>query len=84
MQRTQIYFEQDTLQDLKAIASDLNISVSEFIKKEIKTQKKKSLANFLDEMKPLESFADVDTTKYVRASRDKSRLLFGVCLKECY
>jgi len=79
MQRTQIYFEQNTLQDLKAIASDLNISVSEFIrkvmKKEIKIQKEKSLKNFLNDMKPLESFADVDTNEYIRTSRDRSRLL---------
>ena len=79
MQRTQIYFEQNTLQDLKVIANDLNISVSEFIrkviKKELKAQKEKSLSNFLQEMQPIESFKDIDTDEYVRASRSKSRLL---------
>jgi len=41
MQRTQIYFEQDTLQDLKEIANNLNISVSEFIRRVIKVEIKK-------------------------------------------
>jgi len=41
MQRTQIYFEQDTLQDLKSIAKDLNVSVSEFIRSVMKTEIKK-------------------------------------------
>ena len=54
MKKTHIYFEQDTLQELKVIANDLNISVSEFIrkiiKKELKAQKEKSLSNFLQEM----------------------------------
>jgi len=79
MQRTQIYFEQDTLQDLKSIAKDLNVSVSEFIrsvmKTEIKKQKKSSLGNFLSTMKPLESFEDVDASEYVSNIRRKSRLL---------
>jgi len=79
MQRTQIYFEQDTLQELKSIANDLNISVSEFIrkviKKELKTKKEKNLRNFLQDMQPLESFKEIDTDEYVRALRAKSRLL---------
>ena len=51
MQRTQIYFEKETLTDLKDIAKNLNISVSEFIrgiiKIEIKKQKKSNLNHFL-------------------------------------
>jgi len=81
MQRTQIYFEQTTLHDLKTIAKDANISVSEFIrrvmKKEIKNQKKHNLNNFLDTMKPLESFKDVDATEYVQGLRGKSRIIGG-------
>ena len=79
MQRTQIYFEQDTLQELKQIAQNLNISVSEFIrrvmKQEIKKQKKSNLNSFLTNMKPLESFADVEATEYIQKLRSNSRIL---------
>jgi len=79
MQRTQIYFEQDTLQDLKDIASSLNISVSEFIRKvvkqEIKKKKEYNLNEFITQMKPLESFDGVDATEYVNHIRSNSRLL---------
>ena len=78
MQRTQIYFEQSTLSDLKDIAKSLNISLSEFIrrslKKEIKRYKKDSFDIFLDNLSPLESFSDVDASKYVEEIRSKSRL----------
>ena len=81
MQRTQIYFEKTTLHDLKTMAKDANISVSEFIrrvmKKEIKNKKKDNLNNFLDTMKPLESFKDVDATEYVQELRGKSRIIGG-------
>jgi len=81
MQRTQIYFEQTTLKELKSIAKDANISVSEFIrtvmKKEIKNKKKDNLNHFLENMKPLESFINVDTTEYVQSLRGKSRIISG-------
>ena len=81
MQRTQIYFEKTTLHDLKTMAKDANISVSEFIrrvmKKEIKNKKKDNLNNFLDTMKPLESFKEVDATEYVQELRGKSRIIGG-------
>lgn len=79
MQRTQIYFEQDTLQDLKEIAGNLNISVSELIrnvmKKEIKKRKESNLNDFLANMSPIESFKDVDATEYVNNIRSNSRIL---------
>ena len=79
MQRTQIYFEQDTLQDLKEIANNLNISVSEFIrsvmKKEIKKKKENNLNDFLAKMSPIESFKDVNATEYVNDIRSSSRIL---------
>jgi len=81
MQRTQIYLEQTTLHDLKTIARDANISVSEFIrrvmKKEIKNQKKANLNHFLETMKPLDSFTDIDATEYVQGLRGKSRIISG-------
>jgi len=79
MQRTQIYFEQDTLQDLKDIANSLNISVSEFIRRvmkvEIKKKKKRDLNDFLANMTPIESFKNIDTTEYINEIRGKSRIL---------
>jgi len=79
MQRTQIYFEQDTLQDLKEIANNLNISVSEFIRRaikvEIKKRKKRDLNDFLANMTPVESFKNIDATEYVNEIRAKSRIL---------
>jgi len=81
MQRTQIYLEQTTLHDLKTIAKDADISVSEFIrrvmKKEIKNQKKANLNHFLETMKPLDSFTDIDATEYVQGLRGKSRIISG-------
>ncbi len=79
MVRTQIYFEEETLKELKDISKKLNISVSEFIrrviKKEIKENKKDDLRNFLNSLKPLESFKDIDATNYINDLRSKSRLL---------
>jgi len=79
MQRTQIYFEQDTLQELKEIAKGLNISVSEFIRRVIKVEIKKNrqqdLTDFLANMAPVESFKNIDATKYVSETRNKSRIL---------
>jgi len=79
MQRTQIYFEQDTLKELKEVAKTLNISVSEFIrgviKKELQKQKKQNLHSFLQEMTPVESFVNKDATKYVQSLRSKSRII---------
>ena len=81
MRRTQIYLEQTTLHDLKTIAKDADISVSEFIrrvmKKEIKNQKKANLNHFLETMKPLDSFTDIDATEYVQGLRGKSRIISG-------
>ena len=81
MVRTQIYFEEETLKDLKSISKRLNISVSEFIrkvvKKELKESQKDDLNSFLSTLEPLESFKDVDATSYVNDLRSKSRLLNG-------
>jgi len=79
MQRTQIYFEQDTLWELKDISKELNISVSEFIRRimkvEIKKYKKRSLNNFLENMNPVESFSDIDAVEYVQKLRRSSRII---------
>jgi len=79
MQRTQIYFEQETLQELKEIAKNLNLSLSEFIrniiKKELNKQKTNTLNEFLATMKPLESFKSEEASDYVNSIRSKSRIL---------
>jgi len=79
MQRTQIYFEQETLQELKEIAKNLNLSLSEFIrniiKKELNKQKTNTLNEFLATMKPLESFKNEEASDYVNSLRSKSRIL---------
>ncbi len=79
MQRTQIYFEQSTLHELKEIAKNSNISVSEFIRRviktEIKKQKKSNLNSFLKTMQALDSFKNVDASEYVQSLRDKSRII---------
>ena len=81
MQRTQIYFEENTLNELKKIAKHLNVSVSEFIrrsvKKEIKKYKDDTFNDFLDNLTPLESFKDADTSEYVDNLRNKSRIING-------
>jgi len=79
MIRTQIYFEEETLKDLKNISKSLDISVSEFIrkvvKKELKENKKENLIDFLYTLEPLDSFKNIDSTDYVHDLRSKSRLL---------
>jgi metal-responsive CopG/Arc/MetJ family transcriptional regulator len=81
MQRTQIYFEQETIEELKNIAKKFNISVSEFIrqavKREIKKNKEDSLSEFLSHLKPLQSFKDIDANDYVSNIRNNSRILNG-------
>ncbi len=79
MQRTQIYFEEETIAKLKELSKELKISVSEFIrrvvKKEIEKTKRDSFSHFLEELEPLDSFKDIDSTTYIKNLRKKSRLL---------
>ena len=78
MQRTQIYLEESLISELKKAAKNLNISMSEFIrsavKKELKNYNKENLANFIDNLEPLESFKNIDALEYVDKIRSKSRI----------
>ena len=78
MQRTQIYLEESLISELKKAAKNLNISMSEFIrgavKKELKNYNKENLANFIDNLEPLESFKNTDASEYVDNIRGKSRI----------
>lgn len=79
MQRTQIYLEDNLLEELKKIAKNLNISMSEFIrkavKKELKKYKQENLSQFIDNLTPLESFKNIEPMEYVDKIRNKSRII---------
>jgi len=79
MQRTQIYLEENLLAELKRIAKNLNVSMSELIreavKKELKRYKQNTLSQFIDNLEVLESFKDVEAENYVDAIRNKSRII---------
>jgi len=75
MQRTQIYLEENLLAELKKVAKNLNVSMSEIIrnalKKELKKYKQNSLYQFIDNLKPIESFKNVEAENYVDDIRNK-------------
>jgi len=79
MQRTQIYLEENLLAELKRIAKNLNVSMSELIreavKKELKRYKQNTLSQFIDNLEVLESFKDVEAENYVNEIRNKSRII---------
>ena len=79
MQRTQIYLEDSLIVELKRIAKSMNISMSEFIrgavKKELKKYEQNNLSQFIDSLQPLESFENIDASKYVDNIRSKSRII---------
>jgi len=79
MQRTQIYLEENLLAELKKVAKNLNVSMSEIIrnalKKELKKYKQNSLSQFIDNLEPIESFKNVEAENYVNEIRNKSRII---------
>jgi len=79
MQRTQIYLEESLLAELKRVAKNLNVSISEIIrnalKKELKKYKQNSLSQFIDNLEPIESFQDIEAKDYVDEIRNKSRII---------
>ena len=79
MQRTQIYLEESLLAELKRVAKNLNVSMSEIIrnalKKELKKYKQNSLSQFIDNLEPLESFKNIEAKDYVDEIRNKSRII---------
>jgi len=79
MQRTQIYLEENLLAELKRIAKNLNVSMSELIrdilKKELKKYKQNSLSQFVDNLEPIESFKDIKAENYIDEIRNKSRII---------
>lgn len=79
MHRTQIYLQDELHDSLKARARSIGISISELIRRTLeKDIQKDPVADaraYFTRLKPLESFADVDSNDYVRAIRSKSRIL---------
>jgi len=79
MHRTQLYIENDIFAKAQQVSKSLNISISEFIRRAIKNElhgeSKSDMQNFFDKLEPLESFKEVDSTRYVDGLRNKSRIL---------
>lgn len=81
MHRTQIYLHDTLFEGLKLRARATGVSMSEFIRQSLESQMVRDPAGdaraFFDQLKPLESFKNVDSDAFVRASRSKSRVLRG-------
>ena len=79
MHRTQIYIEEEIFQKARKESEILGISISEFIRMSIKKNIQKNSVNninvFFGNLKPLESFKDINPKKYVDNIRSKSRIL---------
>jgi negative regulator of replication initiation len=79
MHRTQIYLQDELHDSLKARARSIGVSISELIRRTLeKDIQKDPVADaraYFTRLKPLESFAHVDSSDYVRAIRSKSRIL---------
>jgi len=79
MHRTQIYLQDALYDSLKTRARSVGVSISELIRRTLeKDIQKDPVADaraYFERLKPLESFANVDSEDYVRAIRRKSRIL---------
>lgn len=79
MHRTQIYLHDDLYEGLKTRARSVGISMSELIRrtleKDIQKDPVAEAQAFFEQLKPLESFADIDSQAYVQSIRSRSRLL---------
>ena len=79
MHRTQIYLQDALHESLKIRARSVGVSISELIRRTLeKDIQKDPVADaraYFERLKPLVSFAGVDSDDYVRAIRSKSRIL---------
>jgi len=79
MHRTQIYLQDALYDSLKVRSRSVGVSISELIRRTLeKDIQKNPVADaraYFERLKPLESFANVDSDDYVRAIRSKSRIL---------
>lgn len=79
MHRTQIYLQDGLYESLKIRSRSVGVSVSELIRRTLeKDIQKDPVADaraYFERLKPLKSFAAVDSDDYVRTIRSKSRIL---------
>lgn len=81
MQRTQIYLDDLLHRKLVSRAKRQGVSMSELIRRlltlqlEKKEERPLTAEAFFQQMRPLESFADVDPREWVRELRSTSRIL---------
>ena len=79
MHRTQIYLQDGLYENLKIRARTVGVSISELIRRTLEKDIQKDpvldARGYFARLKPLESFAGVDSDDYVRAIRNKSRIL---------
>ena len=78
MHRTQIYLQDELYDSLKVRSRSVGVSISELIRRTLeKDIQKDPVADakaYFARLKPLESFAGVDSEDYLRAIRSKSRI----------
>lgn len=79
MHRTQIYLQDELYDSLKVRSRSVGVSISELIcrtlEKDIQKDPVADAKAYFARLKPLESFAGVDSESYVRAIRSKSRIV---------
>ena len=79
MHRTQIYLHDDLYENLKARSRRLGLSIFELIRRTLeKDIQKNPAANaraYFERIRPLESFASVDSETYVRTVRSSSQMI---------
>ncbi len=78
MHRTQVYIDEEIFKEAKKKSKILGVSFSEFIrislKKNIQENPVKDINAFFEDLKPLESFKNLDPEKYQDNIRSNSRL----------
>ena len=79
MHRTQIYLQDSLHESLKIRSRAVGVSISELIRRTLEKDIQKDPVSdaraYFAKLKPLASFAGVDSEDYVRALRNKSRLI---------
>ena len=79
MHRTQIYLQDALYESLKIRSRSVGVSISELIRRTLEKDIQKDPVSdakaYFDRLKPLESFAKVDSVEYVQTMRKRSRLL---------
>jgi len=74
-----VYLEENLFDELNHFVKSLNLSISDFIKQTIKKEKSKyqnvNILDYLDDLKPLESFKDIEACEFVDNIRGESRIL---------